>query len=409
MLDVNKIRLDFPLLERKINGKSIVYLDSAASSLKPSQVIEAMDNYYRQYGVNIFRGIYKLSQEATQEYEKAREKVAKFIGGKDSREVIFVRNTTEAINLVAYSWGRVNIDDQSEIVSTVMEHHANIVPWQELALETGATIKYLDINDNGELEVGNYEWVTEKTKLVCLTFVSNVLGTINPLKEIIRQIKNINPHCLVLVDGAQAVPHMKVNVLDLGGDFFAFSGHKMLGPMGIGVLWGKYSLLDKMVPFQMGGEMIKEVYLEKTTFAEPPLKFEAGTPNVAGAIGLAAAVDYLEKLGRENIRQHEIDLTAYALSNLGNLGYLDIYGPKKAEDRGGVIAFNLKGVHAHDLAQVLDEDNVCVRSGQHCAMPVHTRLGIPASARASFYIYNTKEEIDKLIEGIEKAKKIFKI
>ncbi len=409
MLDVLKIKQDFPLLKRQINGQPIIYLDSAASSLKPNQVIEAMDNYYRQYGVNIFRGIYKLSQEATTEYEKAREKVARFIGAQDNREIIFVRNATEAINLVAYSWGRVNIDDKSEIVSTVMEHHANIVPWQELALETGAALKYLDIDDNGKLEVGNYEWVTKHTKLVCLTFVSNVLGTVNPLKEIIKQIKTINPGCLVLVDGAQAVPHMKVDVTDLGGDFFAFSGHKMLGPMGIGVLWGKYSLLDKMVPFQMGGEMIKEVYLEKTTFADPPLKFEAGTPNVAGAIGLGAAIDYLESLGLKNIRQHEEELTSYALGRLGNLGNLDIYGPKDAQDKGGVIAFNLKGVHAHDLAQILDEDNICVRSGQHCAMPVHTRLGIPASARASFYIYNTKEDIDKLVEGIEKAKKVFKI
>lgn len=409
MLDIQKIKQDFPILERQINGKPIIYLDSAASSLKPRQVIEAMDNYYSQYGVNIFRGIYKLSQEATEEYEKAREKVAKFIGAKDSREVIFVRNATEAINLVAYSWGRINIDDKSEIVSTVMEHHANIVPWQELALETGATLKYLDIDENGELEVGNYEWVTKNTKLVCLTFVSNVLGTINPLKEIIAEVKKINPACLVLVDGAQAAPHMKVDVTDLGGDFFAFSGHKMLGPMGIGVLWGKHSLLDKMVPFQMGGEMIKEVYLQNSTFAEPPLKFEAGTPNVAGAIGLAAAIDYLQNSGLENIRQHEIELTDYALSHLGKLGYLDIYGPKKAEDRGGVIAFNLKGVHAHDLAQVLDEDNICIRSGQHCAMPVHTRLGIPASARASFYIYNTQEDIDKLVEGIEKARHVFKV
>jgi len=419
MLDVLKIREDFPILKRKIKGKPIVYLDSAASSLKPRQVLEAMDKYYTQYGINIFRGIYKLSQEATEEYEKAREKVARFIGAKDAREIIFVRNATEAINLVAYAWGRANINEKSEIVSTVMEHHANLVPWQQLALETGATIKYLDIDEEGKLKTQNSKLktksqmlnlekvITKDTKIVALTYISNVLGTINPIKEITAQAKRINPKCLVLIDGAQAAPHLKVDVADLNCDFYAFSGHKMLGPMGIGVLWGKYELLNKMLPFQLGGEMIREVYLERTVFAEPPVKFEAGTPNVAGAIGLGAAIDYLENLGMENVRKHEEELTNYALEQFNNLNYLTIYGPKEPEDRGGVIAFNVYGVHAHDLAQVLDEENICIRSGHHCAMPLHRRLGIPASARASFYIYNTKEEIDKLVEGIKRAKKIF--
>lgn len=411
MLDVQKIRKDFPILKRRINGRPIIYLDSAASSLKPRQVIETMDNYYQQYGVNIFRGIYTLSQEATEAYEKSREKVAKFIGVKDPKEVVFVRNATEAINLVAYAWGRANVDGKSEIISTVMEHHANLVTWQQLCLQKGAKIEYLDIDANGKLPDPTRiaSEISPKTKLLAITYVSNVLGTINPIKEIVEEVKKANPNCLVLVDAAQAVPHIKVNVGDLGCDFFAFSGHKMLGPMGIGVLWGEYKLLDKMAPFQYGGEMIKEVFLEKTTFAEPPLKFEAGTPNVAGAIGLGAAIDYLEELGMDKVRKHGKELTAYALSSLGDLSNLEIYGPKKAEEKGGVIAFNVKGIHAHDLAQILDEDNICIRSGHHCAMPLHTRLGIPASARASFYIYNTQEEIDKLVEGIEKAKKIFRV
>lgn len=411
MLDTKKIREDFPILKRKINGKPIIYLDSGASSLKPKQVILEMNKYYENYGVNIFRGIYKLSQEATEEYEKARKKVADFIGSKDAREVIFVRNATEAINLMAYAWGRININEKSEIISTVMEHHANLVTWQQLALENGVGIKYLEIDENGKLPEPRQIAleISPATKLLAITQVSNVLGTINPIKQIVAEIKKMNPNCLVLVDGAQAVPHMKVDVQDLGCDFYVFSGHKMLGPMGIGVLWGKYELLDQMVPFQFGGEMIKEVFLEKSIFAQPPLKFEAGTPNVAGAIGLGAAIDYLEKIGLEKITEHEKELTTYALKKFNDLNHLTFYGPKKVQDRGGIIAFNIKGIHSHDLAQVLDEDNICIRSGHHCAMPLHTRLEIPASARASFYLYNTREEIDQLIEGIEKAKRIFKV
>lgn len=411
MLEVLEIRRDFPILKRKIDSKSIIYLDSAASSLKPRQVLEAMNEYYTQYGVNIFRGLYKLSAEATDAYEEARGKVAKFLGAKETREVVFVRNATEAINLVTYAWGRANIDEKSEIISTVMEHHANLVTWQQLAIETGATIKYLDIDTEGKLprmeEIGNQ--ISDRTKILAVTYASNVLGTINPIDEIVKIAKKRNPKIKILVDAAQGVPHMEVNVEDLNCDFLVFSGHKSLGPMGIGVLWGKYELLEKMLPFQLGGEMIREVYLERTTFNDPPHKFEAGTPNVAGAIGLGAAIDYLERIGMENVRKHEEELTTYALSRLADFKHLNIYGPKETKNRGGVIAFNIEGIHAHDLAQILDEDNICIRSGHHCAMPLHTRLGISASARASFYIYNTKEEIDKLIEGIKKAKKIFKI
>ena len=410
MFDPNKIKTDFPIFKRLINSKPIVYLDSAASSLKPYQVIDAMNNYYTKFSVNVFRGIYKLSEEASEKYENSREIVAKFIGAHSANEIIFVRNSTEAINLVAYSWGRVNIEEGDEIISTVMEHHANIVPWQSLSEETGAILKFADIDEEGLLNLKELEkLITERTKLLTLTYVSNALGTINPIKDIVNIAKRKNSKIKILIDAAQVVPHMKVNVKELGCDFLVFSGHKMLGPTGIGVLWGKYELLDNMVPFQLGGEMIKEVYLEKTTFKRPPYKFEAGTPHIAGAIGLASAVDYLTALGMEDVRNHEKEITGYALNHLRSLRNLTIYGPKDLENKAGVVAFNMKGIHAHDIAQILDEDNICIRSGHHCAMPLHTRLGIGTSSRASFYVYNTKEDIDKFIEGLEKAKKIFRI
>lgn len=410
MLDVSHIKKDFPIFNRFINGKPIVYLDSTASTLKPQSVIDAVNTYYTKYCVNIFRGIYKLSEEATFAYENARNTIANFIGTKNPSEVIFVRNATEALNLVAYSWGRVNITQDCEIVSSVMEHHANFVPWQQLALETGAVLKCIDIKDDGTVDIKQIEkTVTHRTKLLALTYVSNVLGTINPIKDIIKTIKKRNPKIKIIIDGAQAVPHMKVDVRNLGCDFFAFSGHKMLGPTGVGVLWGKYELLDSMLPFQMGGDMIKEVYLDKTTFKSPPHKFEAGTPHIAGAIGLAAAVDYLESLGMENVRQHEEELVKYALGMLSQLGNISIYGPLDPKIRGGVIAFNMKGLHPHDVAQILDEENICIRSGHHCAMPLHTRLGVGASSRASFYVYTTKDDIDALVKGLKKANSIFKI
>lgn len=408
MINGTRIKADFPIFKRLIHNKPIVYLDSTASSLKPQVVIDAINDYYNKYSVNIFRGVYNLSEEATAKYEEARIKVTKFIEGKNENELIFVRNTTEALNLVMDSWGRKNIKEGDEIVATVMEHHANLVTWQQLALNKCAKIKYLDIDEDGYLKLEQLEKIiTKKTKLFAVTYVSNVLGTINPLKKLIQKVKKINPEIIIVVDGAQAVPHMKVNVTDLGCDFFAFSGHKMLAPTGIGVLWGKYELLDRMDPYQYGGEMIKEVRLDKTRFQSPPYKFEAGTPHIAGAIGLGTAVDYLDKLGMKLVREHEKELTGYAIKRLTGEKDIEIYGPKNREDKGGIIAFNIKGVHPHDAAQILNDDNICIRSGHHCAMPLHTRLKLTASCRASFYVYNTEEDVDSLIEGIQKAKRVF--
>lgn len=408
MLDITALRGDFPIFKRHIRGKPVVYLDSTASSLKPQPVLDAINEYYTQYSVNIFRGIYQLSEEATQKYEGAREKVAKFIGVANPNEIVFVRNATEALNLVAATWGRANLDSGSEIISTVMEHHANIVPWQEIAKVTGAKLSFAKVTDAFELDIAHLEsLITAKTKVVVLTYVSNVLGTINPVGEIIKKIKSKNPKIVVVVDGAQAVPHMSVNLTSLGCDFFVFSGHKMLGPTGVGVLWGKYELLEAMPPYQTGGEMIKEVYLDHAIFKPSPHKFEAGTPHIAGVIGLGAAVDYLTKLGMDNVRKHEEEITRYALTKMQEISGLTIYGPQKSENKGGVVAFTVKGVHPHDLAQVLDQDNICIRSGNHCAMPLHTYIKITATARASFYVYNTNEEVDLLVLGIKKAIKFF--
>ncbi|MBI2617257.1 cysteine desulfurase [Candidatus Gottesmanbacteria bacterium] len=408
MFDTHLIRKDFPILTRTIHGKPIVYLDSTASSLKPKLVLDAIMEYYTKFSVNIFRGIYTLSEEATQKYEDARVKVAKFIGAKSENEIVFVRNATEAINLVAATWGRAHLDRESEIVSTVMEHHANIVPWQEISQKSGAKLSYAGITPDYELDIDHLEkLITSRTKLVVLTYVSNVLGTINPMKEVIRRIKSKNPKTIILIDGAQAVPHMSVDVSTFGCDFFVFSGHKMLAPTGVGVLWGKYDLLQEMPPYQTGGEMIKEVYLEKTIFKDAPHKFEAGTPHIAGTIGLGAAIDYLSTLGMDAVRKHEEEVTRYALKVLGQLKGVKIFGPERAERKGGVVAFTVLGVHPHDLAQVLDSDNICIRSGNHCAMPLHTYLKLSATARSSFYIYNTKEEVDLLAGGIEKATRLF--
>ncbi|OGG05739.1 cysteine desulfurase [Candidatus Gottesmanbacteria bacterium RIFCSPHIGHO2_12_FULL_40_13] len=408
MLDTKKIIPDFPILGKKINGKPLIYLDSTASSLKPAQVIRAMDDYYQRYGVNIFRGVYKLSETATEKYESARSTVASFIGSKEANEIIFVRNATEAVNLVAATWGEVNVDSQSNIISTVMEHHANIVPWQQLVKRKNAKLNYLDITEEGRLQPGQIEnKINVNTRLIALTYVSNVLGTINPVAKIIKIIKEINPGVKILVDAAQAVPHMKIDVNNLGADFLVFSGHKMLGPTGIGVLWAKGEIMKDLPPYQTGGDMIREVYLDRTVFNDIPHRFEAGTPHIAGAIGLAEAVRYLDSLGMDKVRRHEEELAEYALSNLTGMKEITVYGPHTAGDRAAVVAFNAKGVHPHDMAQILDRDNICIRSGHHCAMPLHTRLQIPASCRASFYIYNTKKDVDLLIEGILKAKIFF--
>lgn len=398
------VKGDFKILRRPIT-----YLDSSATSQKPEEVINAISDYYRNHNANVHRGVHILAEEATDLFEKSRGVVADFIGAKQE-EIIFVRNTTEAINLVAYTWGRKNVRKWDSIATTIMEHHSNFVPWQMLALEKRAEFTVWDITDSGTLDLDKIDEVVSKnTKILAVTHVSNVLGTINDVEEIIKRAKRINPNILVLVDGAQAVPHMKVNVSEIGADFYAFSGHKMMGPMGIGVLFGKKEILENMPPFLFGGSMIREVGIAKTDFMETPTRFEAGTPDVASVVGLSAAINYLKKLGMENVRNHEKELTKYCLETLGKIEGITIYGPKDAEEKAGVISFNYKIVHAHDVAQILDSVGVCVRSGHHCAMPLHTRLGIGASARASMYIYNDKSDIDRLVEGLEKAKSIFKL
>lgn len=405
MFSAEEIRKDFPILKRKINGHDLVYLDNAATSQKPKSVIDSISNYYENHNANAHRGVHTLAEEATKMYEEARVKVTRFINAKKPEEVMFVRNATEALNLVVYSWGKANIKQGDEIIVSEMEHHSNLVPWQILAREVGAIIKYIPFDENGELQISNLKaQISKKTKVVAVVHVSNSLGTINPVKEIAKMAHEVG--AVVVVDGAQSVPHMKVDVQSLDADFLAFSGHKMLGPMGIGVLYGKYDLLDSMPPFMSGGDMIRKVTLEESSWNDVPYKFEAGTPNVADAVGLGAAIDYLEKLGMENVRSHEIEVTSYALEKLLKITGIKILGPLDPQKRGGVIAFTLDGTHPHDLASILDGDGIAVRSGHHCTMPVHLKLGIPASTRASFYVYNTKEEVDKLVEGLEKARRL---
>lgn len=402
-----EIRKDFPIFKRKINNQPLVYLDNAATTQKPHQVIEALVDYYRNHNANIHRGIHTLSEEATVLYEGAREKVAKFIGAKSSKEIIFVRNSTEAINLVARTWGEANIDNGDEIILTIAEHHSNIVPWQILAGKKGVALKYLTVNDEGALSLEELKKILNpKVRLLAIGHVSNVLGVVNPVERIIEIAHKHNVR--VLIDGSQSVPRLLVNVQELQADFYVFTGHKMLGPTGIGVLWGKKEILQEMPPFMGGGDMIREVSLESFTWNDLPHKFEAGTPNIAGAIGLGAAVDYLEKIGMSGVANHEIDLSEYCLWRLAEVGGILVYGPKTGgQSKTGVVSFNLEGVHAHDLAQVLDSVGVAVRSGHHCAQPLMKHLNVPASARASFYIYNTRRDIDALIAGINKAKDVF--
>jgi len=409
-LNISKIREDFPILKRKVNGKPLIYLDSAASSQKPFQVIKTIDDFYSTYNANIHRAIHTLGEEATAAYEAARKKVAKFINAKLSQEIIFTRGTTESINLVASAWGRHNVKEGDLIVLTEMEHHSNIVPWQILAKEKKARIEYIRFDENGVLIKEDIRKLIDKNpKIVAVSHVSNVFGTINPIKEIVNFAHRNGT--LVLVDGAQSVPHMPVDVQDLDADFYVFSGHKMLGPTGIGVLYGKKELLEKMEPYQSGGEMISEVHLQESKYKDIPYKFEAGTPNISGPIGLAAAVDYLESLGMKNVREHEKELVRYALEKLSKVEGLKIYGPKDPEIRGGVITFNFYNngslIHPHDVSQVLDSEGIAIRSGHHCAMPLHEKLNLPATCRASFYVYNTKEEIDQFVSALEKIRRFF--
>lgn len=408
MFDVHAVRKDFPILNELIDGKPLIYLDSTATSLKPQSVLDAMKRYYSKYTANINRGIYKISEEATVQYETAREKVAAFIHARSKEEIVFTRNTTESINLVAAGFGK-SFQKGDEIVVSIMEHHSNFVPWQQRALRKGVHFRIWNIDKNYQLKIKDLDkLITRKTKLLAITAASNVLGTIVPIKEIIHAVKHINPQCAVIVDAAQAVPHFLVDVQDWNADAVAFSGHKMLGPTGIGVLWAKMDLLEKLPPYQYGGDMIKEVHIDQTIFNDVPNKFEAGTPHVAGVIGLGAAVDYLSRLGMDAVRKHEKEITAYALDALLSMKAITIVGPKDIAKRGGVIAFTIKGIHPHDVAQVLDEDNICIRVGFHCAQPLHEFLKIGPTARASFYIYTTKKDVDALTEGLEKVTRIFK-
>lgn len=415
-MDIDKIRSDFPILKREIYGKPLIYLDNAATSQKPRAVIEAIKEYYEQHNANTHRGVHKLSEEATELYEEARKKIASFVNAGGNSQIIFTKNATEGINLVAYSWGRANIKAGDEILLTEMEHHSNIVPWQILAKETGAKLKFIPLDENSELRIRNGELkkhLSSKTKIVALTHVSNVLGTINPVKIIIEEIRKFNPDIKILVDGAQAVPHVPVSIQNIDSDFYVFTGHKMLGPTGVGVLYAKKELLNEMEPFITGGNMILEVKKEASSWNYVPWKFEAGTQNVSGAVGLAAAASYLMNFGMKNVLEHERNLTSYAIDKLSKINHLKIYGPNNLEKRIGVISFNItnqtgKLLHPHDVASILDGEGIAIRSGHHCAQPLMEVLGVEGICRISFSVFNDRVEIDKLVLAIEKAKKILR-
>lgn len=401
------IRDDFPIFKRLVNGKKLIYFDSAATTQRPIQVISAVRDYYENKNANIHRAVHTLSYEATVLYENAHKKVAKFINARSMREIVFTRNATEAINLVAHGWGLWNLKKGDEVIISLMEHHSNIVPWQMLAKRIGIRLRFIPVYDNGDLILDEYRrMLSHKTKLVGITHCSNVLGTINPVKEIVAEAKKAG--ALTLVDAAQSVPHMPIDVQEIGCDFLVASGHKMLGPTGTGFLYGREELLEKMEPFNYGGDMIEKVTTEMATWNELPWKYEAGTPNISGGIGLGAAVDYLTEIGMENVFMHEIELTDYALNLLREIQGIKIYGHRDTENRLGVISFNIEGIHPHDIAGFLDEGGIAVRSGHHCAQPLMTRLGMDNAVRISFYIYNTTEEIDAFIILINKIKKLLK-
>ena len=401
---VDSIRKDFPILAQTVNGKPLVYLDNAATSQKPQCVIDSLSNYYQTINSNVHRGVHTLSQLATDDYETARSKIRSLINAESDQEIIYTRGTTESINLVAYSFGSQNVESGDEIIISGMEHHSNIVPWQLLCEQKGAVLKIIPITDEGELDINQYEsMLSNKTKLVAVVHQSNALGTINSVKEITEMAHAFG--AVVLIDGAQSAPHMKVDVQDIGCDFFAFSGHKLYGPTGIGVLYGRNHLLDSMVPYQSGGEMIKSVTFDKTIFNVLPHKFEAGTPDIAGAIGLGAAIDYVNDIGLDAINSYESELTAYGTSRLEQIAGLRIIGTSPS--KGSVLAFTLGDIHPHDIGTILDSEGIAIRTGHHCAQPVMERYGIPATARASMSFYNTKEEIDILVAGIDKVLEIF--
>lgn len=405
-MDIKAIRSQFPILDQEVNGKPLVYLDSAATSQKPLSVIESIEKYYREYNSNVHRGVHTLGTKATDGFEGARDKVRKFINAASREEVIFTRGTTTSLNIVASSYGRANCKEGDEIVITYMEHHSNLIPWQQVAKATGATLKYIPLQEDGTITLEDVEnTITERTKIVAITHVSNVLGTINPIKEIAK-IAHANG-AVIVVDGAQGAPHVKVDVQDLDVDFYALSSHKMCGPTGIGVLYGKKELLEQMEPVEFGGEMIDFVNLYDSTWKELPWKFEAGTPSIAQAIGLGAAIDFLEEIGMENVHQHEYNLVEYALKTLSEIEGVTIFGPLDAAKKGGVVTFNIDGVHPHDVSTALDMEGIAIRAGHHCAQPLMKVLNQTATARASFYLYNTKEDIDALAAGLVKAKEFF--
>ncbi|MBR3153187.1 MAG: cysteine desulfurase [Clostridia bacterium] len=397
------VKDDFPILK----NRDIAYLDSGATTQKPAQVIRALDEFYEKYNANPHRGAYALSTEATEVYENTRTKISKFINARHREEIIFSKNASESLNLIAYSYGLENLHEGDEIVISIMEHHSNLVPWQYVAKKTGAVLKYLYINENYEISDEEIkEKITNKTKIVGITHVSNVLGTVNDVQKIVKYAHKMG--AITIVDGSQSIPHMKIDVQALDTDFLVFSGHKMLAPLGIGVLYGKREILNKMTPFIMGGDMIEYVYEQETTFAPLPNKFEAGTQNVEGVIGLGAAIDYIENLGYDKIHELEVEVLEYAKAELSKLDYLTLYLTPNRENHSGVISFNINGVHPHDVASILDSEGVCVRSGNHCAQPLMRFLGIDSTCRASFYIYNTKEDVDRLVAALNKAYEMFK-
>lgn len=402
-LDHEIVRKDFPIFETLAHGNRLVYLDSAATSHKPRQVIDRIVQFYETENSNVHRGLYELGEKATLAYEGAREKCGAYIGARSARSIVFTRGTTEAVNLVRFTWAKENVHEGDEVLVTEMEHHSNLIPWQLFTQETGAVLRHLPIDDDGARLrmdlLGDY--ITDKTKLVCVTLMSNVLGTINPIREIADAAHAVGAR--VLVDAAQAAPHLKFDVNELDADFLAYSAHKMCGPTGAGVLYGREDLLEAMPPFHGGGEMIREVWADHATWNDVPYKFEAGTPNIAQAIGMGAAVDYLEGLGMDAVRAHEVDLATYAIAQLEAIG-ATVYGPKEGAARGGVVSFNLDEVHPHDMATILDQEGVCIRAGHHCAQPLMRKLGVPATARASFYVYNGHEDVDALIASLDKAK-----
>ncbi|CAN5578154.1 cysteine desulfurase [soil metagenome] len=401
-LDVESVRKDFPILETQAHGKPLVYLDSANTSQKPRQVVDRIVRFYEAENANVHRGVYELSEKATAAYEGARAICARFIGAPSARSIVFTRGTTESINLVRYTWGRANVRAGDEVLLTEMEHHSNLIPWQLLAQEVGAKLRHLPIDDEGRLRMDLLgEHITDRTKLVSTSLMSNVLGTINPIRTLADAAHSVG--ALMLVDAAQAAPHLSFDVTKLDADFVAISSHKMCGPTGAGVLYGREELLEEMPPFHGGGEMIREVWGDRATWNEIPYKFEAGTPNLAQAVGMAAAIEYLESLGMDNVREHEMDMTAYALDKLRSAG-ATVYGPSDVEGRGAVISFNIEEVHPHDLATILDQEGICIRAGHHCAQPLMRRLGVPATGRASFYIYNTHDEVDAFVSALDSAK-----